>query len=179
MSDWASDNVWTLLCVIFLWIVQIPLIVLTIFHSYLAGANLTTFEVLNGSAKLWYFAGTGYEDHRDCDLPFSTGLCRNLRMFFCVLDQWDCLFRLKTCRNRSTARRKNKRSSHDSATAPAEVNTANDAWDKVLPPARGAFVRARNNPQWSPYAWPVVQAGDRDSEDVLGNIWENRYWRCC
>jgi hypothetical protein len=46
--------------------------------AFLALANLTTWEFGHGSDALLYLHGFG-----DCDLPFSRGMCLNLRLFGC------------------------------------------------------------------------------------------------
>jgi len=50
---------------------------LFIFHTVIAALNLTTHEMMKHD-KLEYLAGT----KGPCELPFSKGLCFNLRMFF-------------------------------------------------------------------------------------------------
>jgi hypothetical protein len=75
---------------------------LFVFHTWLAATNTTTYEVATGGQRLWYLAGrviawialaaylqchfAGTEP-RECDLPYSRGLGRNLRLFFCTLER--------------------------------------------------------------------------------------------
>jgi DHHC palmitoyltransferase len=91
-GEWVSYNALPLFTVIVLWIFQVTVFPLLCFHSWLAMTNGTTFEMVSGSSRLWYLAGT---DTRECDLPYSRGCCGNLRMFCCVLDTW------RTCCNRA------------------------------------------------------------------------------
>lgn len=82
-GEWVSANALPLFTVIVLWILQLTVFPLFCFHSWLAMTNGTTFEIMTGSRRLWYLAGT---DARECDLPYSKGCCGNLRLFCCVLD---------------------------------------------------------------------------------------------
>jgi ribosomal protein L40E len=84
-SEWAGANVTALLALIALWIIQAMVFGLWVFHTWLAITNTTTFEVVTGASKLWYLYGT---NPKECDLPYSRGLCGNLRMFCCKLDTW-------------------------------------------------------------------------------------------
>lgn len=107
-SDWVGLNLSTLLLLVLLWILQVGLIVLLVLHSWLAATNTTTYETIVGAQRLWYLragggsggtggAGSGGagggpsndDEPKDCDLPFSSGLCTNLALF-CRLDAWDC-----------------------------------------------------------------------------------------
>lgn len=83
MSDWMSVNALALCGLIALWICMCVLIPLTCLHTWFAATNTTMFETVTGAQRLWYLAGT---EPKDCDLPYSRGLCGNLRMFFCMLD---------------------------------------------------------------------------------------------
>lgn len=84
-AEWTSENSLALFALILLWLAQLMVFPLWVFHSWLAATNTTTFETVTGSRRLWYLAGS---EPRDCDLPYSRGLCGNLRMFCCVLDTW-------------------------------------------------------------------------------------------
>lgn len=84
-AEWTSENSLALFALILLWLCQLMVFPLWVFHSWLAATNTTTFETVTGSRRLWYLAGS---EPRDCDLPYSRGLCGNLRMFCCVLDTW-------------------------------------------------------------------------------------------
>jgi hypothetical protein len=88
-SDWVGENVLTIIALVVLWILQAIVFGLFVFHSWLAATNTTTFETSTGAARLWYLAGT---QPKDCDLPYSRGLCANLRMFCCLLEapRWRC-----------------------------------------------------------------------------------------
>lgn len=63
-------------------------------------------------------------------MPYSRGVCNNLRLFFCELEGWPC------------------------------------AWSQAA--------RA-----WAPRAWQYPGVIDRESDDVVNNVWENRYYSCC
>lgn len=65
---------------------------------------------------------------KDCDLPYSRGICRNLRLFFCELEGWPWLSRSRA---------------------------------------------------WAPQTWQYPGVIDRESDDVVNNVWENRYYACC
>lgn len=80
---WAAANAVVLVALAALWALQAGVLSLLAFHSWLAATNTTTFETATGAHRLWYLAGTGA---RDCDLPYSRGLARNLRAFCCLLD---------------------------------------------------------------------------------------------
>ena len=82
-GGWVGANVVALLALIALWLLQVLVVLLLCFHSWLAATNTTTFETSTDARRLWYLAGT---DPRECDLPFSAGLCSNLRAFCCVMD---------------------------------------------------------------------------------------------
>jgi len=84
-SDWVFTNVLTLVTLIVLWIAQLVVFGLVVFHTWLAATNTTTFEAVTGAPKLWYLAGT---NPKECDIPYSNGLCGNLRHFCCILDTW-------------------------------------------------------------------------------------------
>lgn len=82
-GDWVAANAVSLAALAAAWVLEALLGGLLVFHCWLAATNTTTFETLVGSARLWYLAGT---QPRDCDLPYSGGLCGNLRLFCCVLE---------------------------------------------------------------------------------------------
>jgi ribosomal protein L40E len=84
-GEWMSANSLALLTLLVLWVLQVVVFPLFCFHTWLALTNTTTFETVTGSRRLWYLAGT---NPKECDLPYSRGLCGNLRMFCCVLDTW-------------------------------------------------------------------------------------------
>ncbi len=83
MGDWVGANAGAIATLIALWILQAFVFGLLVFHTWLACTNTTTYETSTGAQRLWYLAGT---EPRDCDLPFSQGVCTNLRLFCCVLD---------------------------------------------------------------------------------------------
>lgn len=83
MSDWVWQNSLTLAALVVLWGLQVFVFGLWVFHSWLACTNTTTYELSSGSKRLWYLAGS---EPQDCDLPYSRGLCTNLRLFCCELE---------------------------------------------------------------------------------------------
>lgn len=135
-SEWVGENILTIITLVALWVLQAIVFGLFVFHSWLAATNTTTFETSTGAARLWYLAGT---EPKDCDLPYSRGLCGNLRMFCCLLEapRWRC------CRRR-----------------------------------RGA-AGGSGGEEWQPQRWTYPGKIDRESDDVLRNVWENKYWSCC
>lgn len=86
-GDWVGHNALALITLLVLWPLQALVFGLFAFHTWLAATNTTTFETVTGAGRLWYLAGT---DPRDCDLPYSRGLCANLRLFccYCAGDGW-------------------------------------------------------------------------------------------
>ena len=100
-GDWAAANVVALLTLVFLWCFQVIVFFLLVFHTWLAATNTTTFETSVGARRLWYLAGT---DPRECDLPYSGGLCRNLRLFCCTLDSFGCEHTCRCCCSSSKGR---------------------------------------------------------------------------
>ena len=80
---WVGGNVVALVGLCALWVLQGLTLVLLCMHVWFAATNTTMFETVSGARRLWYLAGT---DPRECDLPFSAGLCGNLRLFCCGLD---------------------------------------------------------------------------------------------
>lgn len=127
--DWVGTNALALLALIVLWICMCILVPLLSMHLWFAATNTTMYETVTGARRLWYLAGT---DPKECDLPYSRGLCTNLRLFCCTLDD-----------------------------------------------ACGLWCRHRSPEGWRAQTWAYPGTFDRESEDVWGNIWENRYWRCC
>jgi hypothetical protein len=86
-GDWLAANAGAAAAAAALWAAQLPLLALLALHSWLAATNTTTRETVAGAAGLWYLAGSA---PRECDLPYSAGLARNLRAFCCALDDGCC-----------------------------------------------------------------------------------------
>jgi len=84
-AEWLAANAGPIAALCVLWPLQLFVLGLWFFHSWLALTNTTSFETASGAQRLWYLAGT---EPRDCDLPFSRGVASNLRLFFCVLDSY-------------------------------------------------------------------------------------------
>jgi hypothetical protein len=148
-SDWVAANAVSLAALVAAWVLEALLGGLLVFHSWLAATNTTTFETLVGAGRLWYLAGT---QPRDCDLPYSGGLCGNMRLFCCVLEGGG-----------SCCRRRRRRGGDDGAAAAAAAAATGGATDDG----------------WVPHTWACPGAVDRNSADVRANLWENRYWSCC
>lgn len=55
--------------------------IMVLIHSWMAVTNSTTFELSKGPRHIDYLQGT-----KGCDLPFSTGMTGNLRVFCCAKD---------------------------------------------------------------------------------------------
>ena len=77
-STWFSTNLNKIFCAFVLWCLFFLIFSLLGYHSFLACANMTSYEMRKGS-KIDYMA-----DFDECDLPFSNGLFHNLRIFCCV-----------------------------------------------------------------------------------------------
>ena len=77
-STWFSANLNKIFCAFVLWCLFFLIFSLLGYHSFLACANMTSYEMRKGS-KIDYMA-----DFDECDLPFSNGLFHNLRIFCCV-----------------------------------------------------------------------------------------------
>jgi len=86
-DEWLSVNGGLLVAHIILWPFQLYCFGLWLFHTWLALTNTTSYETNAGANKLWYLKGTS---PKDCDLPFSNGVCYNLRLFCFTLDSWSC-----------------------------------------------------------------------------------------
>jgi hypothetical protein len=82
---------------------------------------------------------------KDCDLPYSGGVCGNLRLFCCVLEAWGS----RCC------------------CAPQSR------------PDRGQPPPALTGDPWAPREWAYPGVIDRESADVLHNVWENQWYSCC
>jgi len=78
-------------------------------HTFFALANLTTFE-FGRRVRIDYLKGT-----KQCDLPFSAGLCQNIKLFCCFRDAcwggtmkfWRAFVRCLTCKKRKEIRNEN------------------------------------------------------------------------
>lgn len=77
--SWWVHNGEVFACTAFLWVIFLSVFSLCCFHTFLAMSNMTTFELHKGS-RIDYLA-----DFEECDLPFSKGLCTNIRLFCWVL----------------------------------------------------------------------------------------------
>lgn len=146
--EWVAANGFALFVLVCLWILQIPLLVLTVFHAWLCATNTTTYETVQGAARLWYLADD--PDAKDCDLPFSRGLCTNLRLFCCLLDAWDCC-------------------------VPTRWRGRGGAAAAAGPGGCGPCCKPAS--RWSPHTWTAAGT-DRDSRN-LTDVWENAWWSCC
>eukprot|EP00940_MAST-03C_sp_MAST-3C-sp2_P001306 g1306.t1 len=76
-SNWFQTNAQHVMCALILWSVFLTVFSLLGFHTFLAASNMTSFELMRGS-RIDYLA-----DFDECDLPFSQGLSKNLRLFCC------------------------------------------------------------------------------------------------
>lgn len=168
-TSWLATNVLTILTLIVLYAFQAFVFGLFVFHSWLAATNTTTYETSKGAEKLWYLAGS---DPHDCDLPYSRGLNRNLRLFCCQLDVGWQLLRVGASKWVTWLQRQVGRGGEREQPA-------------VTLPRLGsaAEVDAARAPPfpfpWSPAKWAYPGRIERESEDVVTNFWENRYWSCC
>ena len=88
--EWVAANVGAIASLVFLWIIQVPLIVLLAIHVWCCLTNYTSMEVFKGIPSLWYMEG---KDSKECDIPFSQGFIGNIRIFCCTLEAWDCFKR--------------------------------------------------------------------------------------
>lgn len=138
-SAWAWDNATAVGLLCLLWPMQALLFGLLCFHIWLAATNTTTYETVVGASRLWYLAGT---QPRDCDLPFSRGLCRNLHLYCCLLDGWREASSAAACR-------------------------------AALSGAGGG------SGGWSHRRWELPGPINRDSPDIVNNLWENAAYSCC
>ena len=75
-SSWFMSNAHALVVAIILYIMLLIVAPLWLFHSFLAASNMTTNEFMR-SDEVKYLQGT-----EDFDLPFSDGLCGNLKLYF-------------------------------------------------------------------------------------------------
>lgn len=168
-SSWLSTNVLTILTLIVLYIFQAFVFGLFVFHSWLAATNTTTYETSKGAEKLWYLAGS---EPRDCDLPYSKGFNNNMRMFCCQLDVgWKLLAaRAAGWRHWAAKHFCGREGEAPAAVALPRPSTDADAFARPMTPFPFP---------WAPAVWAYPGPIERESEDVVTNIWENRYWSCC
>jgi len=155
MGDWIGTNALALITLIILWLTQLYVFGLFVFHTWLGCTNTTTYETTVGAQKLWYLAGT---EPKDCDLPFSKGICGNIRLFCCTLD---------SCCSKSAWKAKFSRSKKTS------TNTTNNTSGSTV--SSGTY----EEEEWYPHEWERAKTIDRESTDICRNIWENRYYSCC
>ncbi|OQR93984.1 zinc finger protein [Achlya hypogyna] len=80
---WLKSNGMALAAAMFFWFFALLTYSLCGFHTFLMLTNSTTRELGKGPEKLKYLHGT-----RECDLPFSHGVCGNLRAFCCLRPGW-------------------------------------------------------------------------------------------
>jgi len=140
-SEWAEANILALLAVIVLWMLQLFVFGLLVFHSWLAATNGTSFEVRVGVKRLWYLEGT---NPRECDIPYSNGMCGNLRLFCCRLDAGFA--------GRATCQRRQR------------VNYASSE----------GGAGSLHGDGWVPMRWAYPGTWERNSADVWNNLWENQ-----
>ncbi|KAF0722119.1 hypothetical protein Ae201684P_020074 [Aphanomyces euteiches] len=79
LSAWLNANSLALVATLFFWCFAFTAYSLFGFHTFLMLTNSTTRELGKGPEKLAYLRGT-----RECDLPFSNGVLRNLSGFCCI-----------------------------------------------------------------------------------------------
>lgn len=117
-------------------------------HTWLVLTNGTTFE-MEKRQHLEYLSGTEL-----CDLPFSQGLCGNLKMFCCIRDAATASVPCKQSKwgNGNGSNTKLKNSTND-----------NDDDEHVF----------------QPILWKPVGRIIRDSDDWIHHPWQNKYWTCC
>ena len=77
-GNWIVDNGQHLACLTILWSAFLVVFTMCGFHTFLAASNMTSYE-LNKGSRIDYLA-----DFDECDLPFSGGLCSNLKIFCCI-----------------------------------------------------------------------------------------------
>lgn len=75
VGTWLNQNGYALALAIILWFLLITFGGLWCFHCFLAVSNMTSYEFMRAD-RISYLKGT-----RDFDLPYSNGLCSNLRYF--------------------------------------------------------------------------------------------------
>jgi hypothetical protein len=146
-QEWFGENGGLLLAHAVLWLMQLLVFGLWVFHSWLAATNTTSFETASGARRLWYLYGT---EPKDCDLPFSRGLAHNLRLFFCCA--------LDACGGGPPERAQG----YSGAGAGADAD------------AGAASLGERAPPKWAPHEWPAAETIDRERENPCDNMWENR-----
>ncbi|OQS04332.1 palmitoyltransferase ZDHHC12 [Thraustotheca clavata] len=83
LKIWLKHNGMALAAAMFFWFFAFLTFSLFGFHTFLLLTNTTTRELGKGPDELKYLQGT-----RECDLPFSNGLCGNLRNVCCIHPGW-------------------------------------------------------------------------------------------
>jgi hypothetical protein len=128
-------------------------------HSWFVFTNGTTFEVEKGQ-HLEYLEGTASV----CDLPFSMGICTNMKLFCCIRDDMSstfcCLFR-RYCLNGNSNSNSNSNSNNN------------------YHPEKDRKNQKNKDDQWTPILWKPIGTIVNDSDDWQNNLWSNKYWSCC
>lgn len=170
-------NIWILFTKIILYAFTFSAAVMWGFHSFLALANLTTFEFSKGS-KIDYLSETEM-----CDLPFSKRCDRNLFQFCCIRDALgNAIARFCLCDNGNHNNNNNDDDDDDGCccrfrgvSAGAEDNYGTDINLHSIPVSGKTY----SDKDWRPIRWERSGEIVRDSEDWWENPWQNKYYSCC
>ncbi len=145
-QDVEMIDIWmVILTKVYLYPLSFAAWMIVVVHTWFVLTNGTTFEVEKGQ-HLEYLDGTASV----CDLPFSMGICTNMKLFCCVRDDISsklCFgrFRLDNNNDHNKDRKREK--------------TKDD--------------------EWAPIVWKPVGTIVNDSDDWQNNLWSNKYWSCC
>lgn len=80
-NKWYEVNAGHFWANIYLWVFQAFAFPLLCFHTWLALARATGYELSQNTSRIWYLRHT-----MKCDFPFSRGVLANVRVFCCEQD---------------------------------------------------------------------------------------------
>ena len=142
-----SGQVIIIISKLYMYSIYTVAILLWLIHTTLALGNSTTFEATKGPEHIDYLEGTNM-----MDLPFSTGLLHNIRLFF---SRDDCCLWIKDG------------SIGKIAVCCCKANILKEMLHK------------KTADNWTPILWKMPDFIDRESEDWWNHPWQNKYWSCC
>lgn len=145
-QDVEMIDIWmVVLTKVYLYPLSFAAWMIVVVHTWFVLTNGTTFEVEKGQ-HLEYLDGTASV----CDLPFSMGICTNMKLFCCIRDDISskfCFWRFRLDKNNNHNKDRKKQMTKDD--------------------------------EWKPIVWKPIGTIVNDSDDWQNNLWSNKYWSCC